>query len=145
MKIRLLFFSVLLTGSLWAQGDATPAVKYFSHEEVAAVLSHSGTLMRQPDFLIMGSHRAEAGHVEMHEQRDGYLLRHRRRRHLRYGRQDGGRPRQGQGQWMGTDIVGGEVHHLIKGDVIVIRAGTPHWFKEVPHSVNYFVVKVLTQ
>jgi hypothetical protein len=27
--------------------------------------------------------------------------------------------------------------------VIVVQAGTPHWFKELPKSVNYFVVKVL--
>ena len=33
--------------------------------------------------------------------------------------------------------------HLTKGDVIVVPAGTPHWFKEVPKSVSYYVVKVL--
>jgi quercetin dioxygenase-like cupin family protein len=27
----------------------------------------------------------------------------------------------------------------------VIPAGTPHWFKEVPQSVSYYVVKVLKQ
>ena len=35
------------------------------------------------------------------------------------------------GQWLGTDIQSGESHHLSKGDVIVIPAGVPHWFKEV--------------
>jgi uncharacterized protein YjlB len=49
------------------------------------------------------------------------------------------------GQWEGTDIQGGKVHHLTKGDVMVIPAGIPHWFKDVPHSVTYFVVKVLKQ
>jgi len=38
---------------------------------------------------------------------------------------------------------GGETHHLSKGDVIVVPAGTPHWFKEVPESISYYVVKVL--
>ena len=47
------------------------------------------------------------------------------------------------GQWLGTDIQGGESRHLSKGDVIVIPAGVPHWFKEVPKSVSYFVVKVI--
>jgi quercetin dioxygenase-like cupin family protein len=32
---------------------------------------------------------------------------------------------------------------LSKGDVIVIPAGVPHWFKEIPGSINYYVVKVL--
>jgi quercetin dioxygenase-like cupin family protein len=49
------------------------------------------------------------------------------------------------GQLMGSDIKGGQTHHLSKGDVIVIPARTPHWFKEVPQSVSYYVVKVLKQ
>src|SRR5229473_1109385 len=36
------------------------------------------------------------------------------------------------GQLMGSDIIGGQAHHLSKGDVIVVPATTPHWFKEVP-------------
>jgi mannose-6-phosphate isomerase-like protein (cupin superfamily) len=47
------------------------------------------------------------------------------------------------GQSLGTDIKGGDTHRLSKGDVIVVPAGVPHWFKEVPHSVSYYVVKVL--
>ena len=30
-----------------------------------------------------------------------------------------------------------------RGDLFVVPAGTPHWFKEVPTSISYFVVKVL--
>ena len=47
------------------------------------------------------------------------------------------------GQFVGTSVQGGETHKLTKGDVIVVPAGIPHWFKEVPKSVNYYVVKVL--
>ena len=46
-------------------------------------------------------------------------------------------------QWLGTSMEGGEVHHLTKGDVIVIPAGVPHWFKEVPKRIEYHVVKVI--
>jgi len=43
----------------------------------------------------------------------------------------------------GDSIEGGETHQLTKGDVIVIPAGTPHWFKSVqtPPTFLYFVVK----
>jgi mannose-6-phosphate isomerase-like protein (cupin superfamily) len=43
----------------------------------------------------------------------------------------------------GDSIEGGETHQLSKGDVIVIPAGTPHWFKSVqtPPTFLYFVVK----
>ena len=33
--------------------------------------------------------------------------------------------------------------HLTKGDIIVMPAGTPHWFKEVPSSISYMLVKVI--
>lgn len=41
----------------------------------------------------------------------------------------------------GSDISGGETRQITKGDVIVIPAGTPHWFKEVPAPMTYYVVK----
>jgi quercetin dioxygenase-like cupin family protein len=48
------------------------------------------------------------------------------------------------GQWQGTDIEGGVVQQLKKGDFITIPAGTPHWFKEVPSTgVTYYMVKVI--
>jgi len=46
-------------------------------------------------------------------------------------------------QHRGTSIAGGVVHELSKGDVVVIPAGIPHWFKDVPRSIDYYVVKVL--
>lgn len=40
-----------------------------------------------------------------------------------------------------TDINGGVTHHVAKGDVLVIPAGTPHWYKEVDGSVTYLEVR----
>jgi len=47
---------------------------------------------------------------------------------------------QGRGG-AGATIQGGETHHLTKGDVLVIPAGTPHWYKEVEGSVTYLEVR----
>ena len=47
------------------------------------------------------------------------------------------------GQSRGTEIQGGHSQRLAKGDVVVIPAGIPHWFKEVPQSISYYVVKVI--
>ena len=41
----------------------------------------------------------------------------------------------------GSSISGGEVHELKKGDVIIVPAGVPHWFKEVSNPFLYYVVK----
>ena len=38
-------------------------------------------------------------------------------------------------------IEGGETRQVTKGDVIVIPAGTPHWYKEVQGSVTYLEVR----
>ena len=40
-----------------------------------------------------------------------------------------------------STITGGETRHVTKGDVIVIPAGTPHWYKEVEGSVTYLEVR----
>ena len=41
----------------------------------------------------------------------------------------------------GSSINGGEAHQLRKGDVIIVPAGVPHWFKEVSNPFLYYVVK----
>lgn len=40
-----------------------------------------------------------------------------------------------------TNIENGVVHHVSKGDVLVIPAGTPHWYKEINGSVTYLEVR----
>jgi quercetin dioxygenase-like cupin family protein len=31
----------------------------------------------------------------------------------------------------------------VKGDIILVPAGTPHWFKSVSSQVTYYVVKIV--
>ncbi len=118
-------------------------VTYVGHDKVAAALAKSATLVTAPDLTVSGSHRDKAGSVEVHDKEtdvihviDGEAT------FVTGGTMVGGKSTK-KGQWMGTDITGGQTHHLTKGDVIVVPAGTPHWFKEVPQSVSYYVVKVL--
>lgn len=40
-----------------------------------------------------------------------------------------------------STIEGGESRRVTKGDVVVIPAGTPHWYKEVEGSVTYLEVR----
>lgn len=46
-----------------------------------------------------------------------------------------------QDEIRGTRIEGGTRHALNKGDVIVVPAGTPHWFYQVNGTFLYYVVK----
>jgi len=49
------------------------------------------------------------------------------------------------GQVRGPVIQGGESRRVGKGDVLVILAGVPHWFKEVQGPLTYFVVKPIAK
>jgi mannose-6-phosphate isomerase-like protein (cupin superfamily) len=42
----------------------------------------------------------------------------------------------------GIEIAGGETRVLAPGDVIIVPAGTPHWFRDVRGPVLYYTVKV---
>lgn len=42
----------------------------------------------------------------------------------------------------GTAIQGGTSRRVSKGDIIIIPAGTPHWFPEIQESITYTVVRV---
>jgi len=43
----------------------------------------------------------------------------------------------------GASVEGGQARQLVKGDVIIVPAGVPHWFKSVETApFLYFVVKV---
>ena len=45
-------------------------------------------------------------------------------------------------EFRGTGIEGGAERTLVKGDVIIVPKGTPHWFKQVDGTFLYYVVKV---
>ncbi len=46
------------------------------------------------------------------------------------------------GETRGSGIAGGDMRRLAAGDVVIVPNGTPHWFREVPAPLTYFVVKV---
>ena len=41
----------------------------------------------------------------------------------------------------GTEILNGEAHNLKAGDVVVIPAGTGHWFTKIDDHINYLMVR----
>ena len=42
----------------------------------------------------------------------------------------------------GARIDGGDTRQLVKGDVIIVPNGVPHWFKEVGGAFLYYTIKV---
>ena len=42
----------------------------------------------------------------------------------------------------GDSIQGGVSRRITKGDMVIIPAGTPHWFSEIQETLTYTVVRV---
>lgn len=134
---------VIAAGLMTGAGSGAPAVTYIGHDKVATALAKGGDLVKAPDLTVLGSHRDGAGQVEVHDKEtDVFYVVDGEATIITGGTMVGGKV-TAPGQWRGADIQGGQSHHLAKGDVMVIPAGIPHWFKQVPQSINYYVVKVI--
>jgi mannose-6-phosphate isomerase-like protein (cupin superfamily) len=143
MRVCLVLASLLAIGAVAHAQRESSEVLHVDAEKVAAALAKGGALVTRPDLLVSGSHRDKGGQVEVHDKQTDVLYVVDGEATFVFGGKMVGGKVSGPGQWLGTDITGGETRHLVKGDVVVVPAGVPHWFKEVPKAVSYFVVKVL--
>jgi mannose-6-phosphate isomerase-like protein (cupin superfamily) len=152
MFVALATFGVLAQqragGQAPARGNPPPprapltSSAFLSHDKVAGCAT-GGTFINTPEYMIQCSHRNGPGVVEIHKKEtdiiyviDGTAT------FVTGGTATGLSATEGD-QPRGKDITGGQVHNLVKGDIIAVPAGQPHWFKEVPKEVSYYVVKVL--
>jgi len=118
-----------------------PTVVYVPADKVAAALKDGTRIAAASDFIALGAKRTGPGQVEVHDKEtDTFYVIDGEATFVTGGKMIGGKLAR-PSQWLGTSIEGGETRQLKKGDFIVIPAGIPHWFKEVPQSVNYYVVK----
>ena len=102
-----------------------------------------GQLGAGSDYQATIARRTGPGQVEVHDKEtDVFYVVDGEATFVTGGKMIGGKLAR-PNQWLGTSIEGGETRQLKKGDFIVIPAGLPHWFKEVPQSVNYYVVKAV--
>jgi mannose-6-phosphate isomerase-like protein (cupin superfamily) len=141
MKYRVTLL-LLLAAPIFIGADTAA---YVSHDKVADALAKGGSLASTKEYTVSGAHRNGPGQVEVHEKETDILyIMDGEATFVTGGTMVGGKLSKA-GQWLGSDITGGQARHLVKGDVVTIPAGMPHWFKEVPKSVSYFVVKVLKE
>jgi len=117
-------------------------VSYFEKNKVVDAFAKGAVLFDASDkYMVHASHRDKAGIAEVHE-KDADII------YVLDGSATlvtGGtvvEPKAiGPGEIRGREISGGDTRTISKGDVIIVPAGTPHWFKEVPGPLNYYVVK----
>ena len=143
MKRFIIATALIALTAAWIGAQAPSTVTYKDHDAVAAAIANGGQLASGPDFAISVAKRTGPGQVEVHDKEtDTFYVLDGEATFVTGGTMIGGRVSR-PNQQLGTDIQGGQTHHLTKGDVIAIPAGTPHWFKEVTKPITYYMVKVI--
>lgn len=131
-----------MAGASALMGAAAPQVRYFDSAAVHAAFEKGAVLFDASDkYMVHASRREAPGMVEVHED-DADIV------YVLKGTATlvtGGRLKDGKstgpGEIRGMNLEGGDARQLGPGDVVVIPAGTPHWFREVTNPFTYYVVK----
>jgi mannose-6-phosphate isomerase-like protein (cupin superfamily) len=131
--------STFLLSALVLNAAEDSKVTFVGHDQVAK----GGSVVTAPNLSITIAHRMGPGMVEVHDKESDTLYVLDGSATIVTGGTMIGGSVTAPGQHRGTDINGGQAQPLTKGDVMVIPAGVPHWFKEVPSSIDYYVVKVI--
>lgn len=125
--------------------SAMAPVSYFESKQVTAAFAKGDVLVdgsNGRNYMVHASRREAPGQVEIHEQDTDII-------HVLSGNATfvtGGTLTDGKatgpGEIRGATVMGGETRELKPGDVVVVPAGTAHWFKAVKGPLTYYVVKV---
>jgi uncharacterized protein GlcG (DUF336 family) len=125
-----------------ANVNAKAKVTHFPAAQVSKAFEKGMPLLEIANYKVHASHRDEAGIVEIHN-KDTDII------YMLEGSATlvtGGTIVDGKSiaaeEIRGTGIDRGETRQIVKGDVIIVPDGVPHWFKEVKGPLNYYVVKV---
>ena len=125
-----------------SNGAQSSAVSYFNHGTVEAAFAKGAVLFDGSDkYMVHASRRDKPGQAEVHT-KDADII------YVLDGKASfvtGGTAVDAKttatDEIRGTEIAGGDTREINKGDVIIVPAGTPHWFKEVSNPFLYYVVK----
>ncbi|MDB6168339.1 MAG: hypothetical protein JWM88_1203 [Verrucomicrobia bacterium] len=140
-----LSFLILATPFLCPAVAAEPPpaeVVLLDHVKVGDAFAKGMPLLLDRRFKVQAGRRVVAGAVEIHaNDTDIFYVTEGSATFVTGGTAVDPKP-MAVGEIRAKEITGGVVHHLTKGDVIVIPSGIPHQFTEVAGTFLYFVVKV---
>jgi glc operon protein GlcG len=120
-----------------------PSVFRASAETVAARSQTGGLLLDAEPYKVDAGRRTGPGEVEFHTSVTDIMYVLEGEATVVTGGEMVDRRQVGPGEYRASATRGGTAQHLARGDVMVIPAGVPHWFKEVPGPLTYYVVKVV--
>ena len=149
MKLRLLLALVFTAAvSRLTAADAPALVApptaavVIDHAKVDDAFAKGLPLLLTTSYKIQTGRRVMPGKVEIHERdTDIFYITDGTATFTTGGTATGAKVVR-PGETSGETITGGTPHKLVKGDVVVVPAGVPHWFNEVSGTFLYFVIKV---
>ena len=112
---------------------------------VAAAFQEGAPLLENDLYKIHASRRDAAGQAEVHARDTDILYVLEGTAALVTGGRVVGGAEVARDEVRGPRIEGGTRRELVAGEVVVVPAGTPHWFESVPGPFVYYVVKVTRQ
>ena len=141
-RSKVVLFALMLVQIPSLSTKAQPGPILIDHDKVAAAFAKGVPLLETNNFKIQAGRREVPGVVEIHARDTDIFYVLEGAATLVTGGKAAEPKRLSSDEVRAKEIAGGEVHHLVKGDVIVIPKGMPHWFKEVSGPFLYYVVKV---
>jgi glc operon protein GlcG len=134
--------NALTSTSTSTTASTNSAIAYFDKDKVAAAFAKGIPLIEVNNYKVHASRREAPGMAEVHNlDTDIIYVLEGAARLVTGGTVVDGKT-TARDEIRGKEISGGDTRKLIKGDVMIIPAGTPHWFKEVNAPLLYYVVKV---
>jgi len=146
VKTSLVLAVALAAGAVLLSQDADESAPLFvGHDEMLAKFQNGDLVAEASAYRVTASHRNKAGQPEVHETvTDIFYVTDGRATVVLGGELVGGKMTRPH-EYRGDAIRNGQAHEVGPGDVLVIPAGTPHWFQTVPNEVSYLVVKVIQE
>ena len=129
---------------------ASMPVTYIESKKVAEAFAKGAVLVGEDEkmmhasrnYMVHASHREAAGVAEVHELDTDIIYVLKGTATLVTGGAAVDTKTVAPHEIRGVSIKDGETRRIVPGDVIIIPNGVPHWFKEVPSPLDYYVVKV---
>ena len=129
---------------------ASMPVTYIESKKVSEAFTKGAVLVGEAEkmmhacrnYMVHASHREAAGVAEIHELDTDIIYVLKGTATLVTGGTAVDTKTIAPHEIRGTSVKDGETRRIVPGDVIIVPNSVPHWFKEVPGSLDYYVVKV---
>lgn len=129
-------------GAAAVSSPMAPQVSFFDRAQVTSAFAKGAVLFDASDkYMVHASRREQPGMAEIHtKDTDIIYVFDGKATFVTGGSAIDPKP-TAPDEIRGREITGGDTRLIAKGDVIIVPAGTPHWFKEVSAPFLYYVVK----